>query len=142
MVLLACPVSLGGVRLQLHFHVIEGDCPRLLSIKSLKTIKATLDLNRKRMWFGEASRWISLDVGAQGPLRVQLLNLHPDYVPLAELPMASAAPGPRGETRKPKQAFLGIDLTMFPIGAYMCHRGRLGWSGTSGIRQNRGTITH
>ncbi len=25
---------------------------------------------------------------------------------------------------------------------YMCHRGRLGWSGTSGLRQNRGTSTH
>ncbi len=26
-------------------------------------------------------------------------------------------------------------LSMCPIGAYMCHRGRLGWSGTSGLRQ-------
>ncbi len=31
---------------------------------------------------------------------------------------------------------------MCPIGAYMCHRGRRGWSGTSGLRQNRGTSTH
>ncbi len=31
---------------------------------------------------------------------------------------------------------------MCPIGAYMCHRGRLGWSGTCGLRQNWGTCTH
>ncbi len=33
-------------------------------------------------------------------------------------------------------------LSMCPIGAYMCHRGRLGWSGTSGLRENKGTSTH
>ncbi len=33
-------------------------------------------------------------------------------------------------------------VSMCPLGAYMCHRGRLGWSGTSGLRQNRGTSTH
>ncbi len=33
-------------------------------------------------------------------------------------------------------------VSMCPIGAYMCHRGRLGWSGTSGLGQNRGTSTH
>ncbi len=33
-------------------------------------------------------------------------------------------------------------LSMCPIGTYMCHRARLGWSGTSGLRQNRGTSTH
>ncbi len=35
----------------------------------------------------------------------------------------------------------GADLSMCPIGVYMCHRGRLGWSGASGLRQNRGTGT-
>ncbi len=33
-------------------------------------------------------------------------------------------------------------VTMCPIGAYMCHRGFLSWSGTSGLRRNRGTSTH
>ena len=32
--------------------------------------------------------------------------------------------------------------SMCPIGAYTCHRGRLGWSGTSGLRRKRGTTTH
>ncbi len=40
---------------------------------------------------------------------MQLLNLHPDDIPFAELLLASAARGPREESRRPKQAFLGID---------------------------------
>ncbi len=33
-------------------------------------------------------------------------------------------------------------VTMCPIGAYLCHRGRLGWSGTSILRQNQVASTH
>ncbi len=37
---------------------------------------------------------------------------------------------------------LGQHNSMCPIGAYVCHRGRLGWSGTSGLGHNWGTSTH
>jgi hypothetical protein len=33
-------------------------------------------------------------------------------------------------------------MTMCAVSAYVCHRGRLGWPGTSGLRHIRGTSTH
>ena len=36
---------------------------------------------------------------------------------------------------------LWSELSLCPPGACMCHRGRLGWPGTSGLTQNRSTST-
>ncbi len=35
-----------------------------------------------------------------------------------------------------------FELKMYHIRAHMCHRVRLGWSGTCGLGQNRGRSTH
>ena len=53
----------------------------------------------------------------------------------------SAIPPPPEKTRTPcwLHSSLGQDfMRMCPTRTYMCHRGRLGWSGTFGLKQNRG----
>ncbi len=53
----------------------------------------------------------------------------------------SAGPGDTRLTFLWKYQLSPGSVSMWPVGAYMCHGGRLGWSGTSGLGKIRGTST-
>ena len=95
---IAIHICLGGVRLLLTTHIIEADCPCLISIQTLRDMKAALDVERGRMWVGRISKWVDLEVSAHGHLGLKLLDFADNDVPVETTlrpPITAARNGPR-----------------------------------------------